>query len=463
MDTLTLMSMNCRGLADVRKRQDVIHFIRKKGFNVVFLQETHLTQASTVYFDSLWQGKGYHSCYSSRSRGTSILLNRNCPYTLVEERKSDCGNYIIILCKIYNESFLLVNVYGPNEDNPTFYKKLKDTIEQFDADHLIVAGDLNFVMVQDKDSLNYVSEGNVRAKQAFQELTYEYGLIDIWRKMNPNERKYTWRRQNPLKAGRLDMFFISDELGNYVINADILPGYRTDHGAITLSIQCKHKRGNGLWKFNESHLSCDDYKDRIKTCIMQTIQQYAAPVYADCMHKDYRNYDAIQFVISDSLFYETLIMLIRGETVKYSKQKARQKRTAEANLETEIAKAEAKLIETGQQIDIDRAESLKKELEDLRKPMIDGLIIRSKVQWHEEGERSTKYFLSLEKRNYHKKSIQYIQDGDQVITSNAKILDKFSDTFQSKYNACKDIVPTKSFVADNVCYRLDESEKNTSR
>ena len=29
-----------------------------------------------------------------------------------------------------------------------------------------------------------------------------------------------------------------------------------------------------------------------------------------------------------------------------------------------------------------------------------GAILRSKVRWHEDGERNTKYFYSLEKRNY---------------------------------------------------------------
>ena len=403
MEQLTIMSMNCRGLADTKKRRDVMHFIRSKRFSIVFLQDTHLTDKSTVYFENLWHGKSYHSCYSSRSRGTSILINNNCPCTVVEERKSDCGNFILLSCKIYNESYLLINIYGPNEDNPEFYKRLINIIEQFDVDHIIIAGDFNFVMSRNDDSLNYFSEGNVRARQTFKELAQQNRLIDIWRHKHPNERKYTWRRHNPLKSGRLDMFFISEEMENYVINADFIPGYRTDHNAVTLTIQGKQKRGNGLWKLNTSHLSSDDYKERIKTCIIQTIQQYAAPVYEENVYKDYKNYSSIQLVISDCLFYETLIMMIRGETIKFSKQKARQKRTAEARLETDIVKAEEKLTESSQQEDLEELERLKKELEELRRPMIDGLIVRSRVAWHEQGERSTKYFLTLEKKNYQKK------------------------------------------------------------
>ena len=34
-----------------------------------------------------------------------------------------------------------------------------------------------------------------------------------------------------------------------------------------------------------------------------------------------------------------------------------------------------------------------------------GAILRSKVRWYEDGERNTRYFYNLEKRNYEKKTI----------------------------------------------------------
>lgn len=417
--------MNCRGLGDSRKRRDVMHFIRKKRCNIVFLQDTHLTIKAIPYFNTLWNGKAYHSCFSSRSRGTSILISSNLSYNLIAEQESDCGNYHIILCEIHSESYLLVNVYGPNEDNPTFYKNLNKSIEKFDVDHIIVAGDFNFVMIPSSDSVNYVSENNIRAKQAFLEATYKYNLVDAWRRMHPDERKYTWLRNNPLKAGRLDMFFVSDSILNSLTDVEIIPGYRTDHNAIILSIQSKQQRGNGMWKFNISHLNDEKYVEIVKTCISQTLQQYAIPVYDSSVYADYKQYETVQLVISETLFYETLIMMIRGETIKYSKQKARCTRVIETNLEKEIAKAEERFILSGLESDANQLDVLKNELEDLRRPLIDGFITRSRVSWHEKGERNSKYFLSLEKRNACRKSIQYIQDGDKVITKNEDILKKY--------------------------------------
>ena len=459
MDKITIMSMNCRGLGDVKKRRDVMHFIRSKRFNIVFLQDTHLIENNIPYFDTLWHGKAYHSCFSSRSRGTSILINNNLPYTLIANNKSECGNFHMLVCNIYNETYLLVNIYGPNQDDPAFYKNLNNMIEQCDAEHIIVAGDFNFVIKPDADSLNYVAEYNVRAKHTFLELTYKHNLIDAWRRMHPDERKYTWLRKHPLKAGRLDMFFVSDEMLNSIIDVEIIPGYRTDHNAVTLSLQSKQKRGNGIWKFNTSHLNDDEYIQSVKTCIAQTLEQYAAPVYDSNVYNDCKNYESIQLVIDECLFYETLIMMIRGETVKYCKQKARRKRIAEATFETKIAETEDRLIRSRQQSDVNELYRLKNELEEMRRPIIDGLIIRSRVSWHEHGERSSKYFLSLEKRNSNKKEIQYIKDGENIISNIADILEKFSELYQSKYRQNDDIMPDKSFIAEHITDKLNSDER----
>ena len=40
-----------------------------------------------------------------------------------------------------------------------------------------------------------------------------------------------------------------------------------------------------------------------------------------------------------------------------------------------------------------------------------GAILRSKVRWHEQGERNTKYFYGLEKRNFNNKAITRLIKG----------------------------------------------------
>ena len=54
---------------------------------------------------------------------------------------------------------------------------------------------------------------------------------------------------------------------------------------------------------------------------------------------------------------------------------------------------------------IDEHEKITEQLEKIYKAKCQGSIIRSRVKWFEEGEKNSKYFMSLEKKNLDKSSI----------------------------------------------------------
>ena len=62
-------------------------------------------------------------------------------------------------------------------------------------------------------------------------------------------------------------------------------------------------------------------------------------------------------------------------------------------------------------------DSKKEEFENLRKDKPQGIIVRSRVRWAEEGEKPAKYFCNLESRNYSNKIIPKVvkDDGNTVI------------------------------------------------
>ena len=256
------------------------------------------------------------------------------------------------------------------------------------------------------------------------------------------------------------MFFVSEHLQYSASDIDIRTGYRTDHNMITISLKTKQtKRGCGIWKLNVSHLLDDSYIQAIKTCIHDTVKQYAVPLYRNDYYSDYNNYESVQLTINECLFYETLIMMIRGESVKYSKRKARNLRALEKQAEIEIKEAENKFATSGNQDDAISLDIAKNKLEEIRKPMIEGLIIRSRVAWHQHGERNSAYFLSLEKRNHERKSIQYIQEGSQKITSTDGIIAKFTHNLQVKYSSVSRGASNPTFITDNIKQSLDPVEK----
>ena len=68
-------------------------------------------------------------------------------------------------------------------------------------------------------------------------------------------------------------------------------------------------------------------------------------------------------------------------------------------------------------------EKKQRELEQIIEHTTKGAILRSKCRWYNEGEKNTKYFLSLEKRHYKNGVINQIKNNDDnFITSDKDIL-----------------------------------------
>ena len=257
------------------------------------------------------------------------------------------------------------------------------------------------------------------------------------------------------------MFFASDHLLNRITDVNIIPGYRTDHCAITLTIKTQQEaRGNGLWMFNVSHLNNEEYIQQIQSRIQDTLKQYAVPVYTENTYTNYKNYNDIQLTISECLFYETLIMMLRGESVKFSKQIAKRNRAHEKQLIQEIETTQEQFNASALESDLERLEVAKEKLERTRRPIVDGLIIRSRVAWHEEGEKNSKYFLSLEKRNSCQKNIQYIKEGDNIFSKTNNILSQFSKHMQNKYSTDINIEVNENCIAKNISKTLQNEHRS---
>ena len=92
-----------------------------------------------------------------------------------------------------------------------------------------------------------------------------------------------------------------------------------------------------------------------------------------------------------------------------------------------------------------------------------GAILRSKVRWHEDGERNTKYFYSLEKRNYTSKAIKRIKIAENVYTEDQfNILDKEKCSYESLYKTknidTKNLKNSPFFHLENIT-PLNEDER----
>ena len=173
------------------------------------------------------------------------------------------------------------------------------------------------VLDSGKDCHNYVNVNNPKAKDRVSQLISDLELAAIFRVTFPNSRSYTWRQKSPLKQARLDYFLISNSIRDIITKCSINPSYRSDHSIIEIQFAFNNFwKGRGIWKFNNSLLKQNDYLKLMNRIIHEEKVKYSIPVY-DIKYLE-NNDEDIQVVISPDLFFETLLMRIRAETIKYA-------------------------------------------------------------------------------------------------------------------------------------------------
>jgi hypothetical protein len=59
------------------------------------------------------------------------------------------------MLQLKKNRFTLVNLYGPNNDNPYFYEKVFETVDGLNNDKYIVCDDFNLILIPEFDYYNY--------------------------------------------------------------------------------------------------------------------------------------------------------------------------------------------------------------------------------------------------------------------------------------------------------------------
>ena len=213
--------------------------------------------------------------------------------------------------------------------------------------------------------------------------------------MQPQERRFTWRNKNPFKQRRLDFFLIFDPLQELVVHSKIVPSVQSDHSATVLKLSPTNEgeRGRSYWKSNNSLLDDNNFIEGLR----QKIQVYvleSSEASTPNARWDYLKYCMRQF------------------SKKISIDKAKKRKARRLELESKVKEFEEQLTAASKDQLINYYNKCKEELESLYDYIINGIILRSCATWYEKGEKSTKYFLNLEKRNKTKSHVRKLISPD---------------------------------------------------
>ena len=76
MTGIRLISMNCRGLGDIKKRKDVFMFIKKYKADLFCLQDVHVRKGKENSFRNAWGRHSIVAAHSYNSRGVAIMTSQ---------------------------------------------------------------------------------------------------------------------------------------------------------------------------------------------------------------------------------------------------------------------------------------------------------------------------------------------------------------------------------------------------
>ena len=250
----SFLTLNVRGLKNRIKRKSIFSYLKDQNCNFYLLQETFSEPKDEATWRSEWGGDVFFSHGTNHSKGVCILVNPLVA-TTVENTYKDIDGRIIAIDVVCNEvSLSICNVYAPT--SPQLQGKFLQILNEFwtsnlNITQLIVGGDWN-VTLETIDKRGGTLWKQMAYRNSVVSMMYSLDLIDIFRKLKPNTKSYSYESKFLKVKSRIDYFLIAKNLTNLVQNVGTKTAITPDHKAIKLCLKpFKSTRGPGLLNYNK--------------------------------------------------------------------------------------------------------------------------------------------------------------------------------------------------------------------
>ena len=420
-----IISQNCRGLTECRKATRLLQSLSSKKSKpapvIACLQETHCINKFAL--NNLFKGSRVIDDGDRNQRGVAILIPEE--FSLCQSVTSGVGRWAVASLQVKDSDqpykLVIASIYAPNCNLEAklmfqdFFHHLDLFIDQeIERDQefdVALTGDFNFVMDPVRGLLNRSTSASERNLASF----VSDSLVDrALRELafnGSNSNPFTWRRGNCFS--QLDYMFASHRLASsltkYLIKWHVF-GAKYDHACIegSFALVRTNERGRSFIKLFDSDIATEEsrqwLRNQLVSCISQIPQRWDPHM-------------RLEFVKT----------MLRSKTLELRLMNKRQF-SSEA-LKEKLSSLLDKPIFTRE--DIDSIETLKVALARAEEQAAETLRIKAGVKWREEGERSTRYFLSRFRARTSAVTLHLLRAGTQTI-SGVKNLLHFVRIFYSK-------------------------------
>jgi hypothetical protein len=183
---MIVLSLNIRGIGGTLKAAFFRRLLEHSKPDVLFLQETLVTDHSSRDFLHLFRPLWVSAAANSIGNSGGLLVAWD-PSLFDLKPFMTCGGILLLgRCFATNQELALLNIYGPCQDKPTFWMHLAES-GILSLPNLILGGDLNITLSTDEQWGGAPSTGS--GEKYFRDLFTNLNLIDIV----PDRLVPTWR------------------------------------------------------------------------------------------------------------------------------------------------------------------------------------------------------------------------------------------------------------------------------
>jgi exonuclease III len=260
---ITFFSQNCNSLnlsTCCQKQIKKLFSIVSCGSDIILLSNVRLgngaaipDQINTFRYNKYGQYDFYHNSTQNR-RGVGILIKHNLNYSIEFEYRDNSENILGLLINIDNFLFRCVSVYGPNNNDRTFFNDINHFLSLYDDRPVVLGGDWNMtVSTHDGglniDTINMLNPPSLLRSRLLLDICSNWELSDPFRTLHPETRDFTYvPRAGTNNRSRIDFFLVSNPILNNVNKCSIgenLLCTLFDHKPICLEF-CPQRTNNTL-------------------------------------------------------------------------------------------------------------------------------------------------------------------------------------------------------------------------
>ena len=384
------------------------------------MQETHWTDDLNDCILREWGGNILFNNVDCNARGTAILFSPNFDFRMCNNMCDPHGRTVQTLIKHADHKFNLINVYAPrtNAEPLIYFHSISTYI--LNTEENILGGYFNCISHNKLDKLGGNPSVRQTATAILNMITQQNNLTDVCCDRNRDVKKFTWtakNTQNSFIHTPINIFYISSSLTPFVTKTDISPFSFSDHDLISLTLDLHTQpHSEGYWLFNNNLL-----EDEIFTTEIESF-------WTNWLTKKNEFNTPLKWWGTAKTNFKNIAVKRSTQLSKYQRHESRQLKKKILHLQQKLSNGDNSISEAYLQA--------KNELQHYHLNQMAAIAARTKIQYAEEGERSTSYFFPLENQQKTKQTIKILMKNNlDTITETHDIITETHTFYKNLYTA----------------------------